>query len=45
MIVCKDINLAIRANFPGTSLRIGFYHDVVLTEESTNPENRVKNAV
>lgn len=44
-IVTKDINLAIRANFPGTDLRLGFYHDIVMTEEKTNPENRLKNAV
>jgi len=44
-IVTKDINLAIRANFPGTPYRVGFYHDVVLTEERTNPDQRVKNAV
>lgn len=44
-IVTKDINLAIRANFPGTPFRLGFYHDVVLTEERTNPEERVKNVV
>jgi hypothetical protein len=42
-IVTKDINLAIQANFPGTDLRIGFYHDNVLTEEATNPGDRVKN--
>ena len=44
-VVTKDINLAIRANFPGTPYRIGFYHDIVLTEERTNPEQRVKNVV
>ncbi len=42
-IVTKDINLAIQANFPGTDLKVGFYHDNVLTEEATNPKNRVKN--
>lgn len=42
-IVTKDINLAIQANFPGNEWRIGFYHDNVLTEEATNPEDRVKN--
>jgi len=29
MIVCRDINYAIAANFPGTNIRIGFYHDTV----------------
>lgn len=44
-IVMKDINTAIRANFPGTDLRLGFYHDIVMTEEKTNPKDRLKNAV
>ena len=42
-IVMKDINLALAANFPGKKLRMGFYHDVLLTEESTNPKDRVRN--
>lgn len=44
-IVMKDINMAIKANFPGTDLRLGFYHDIVMTEEKTNPKDRLKNAV
>jgi hypothetical protein len=42
-IVTKDLNLALRSNFPGTDLKVGFYHDNVLTEEATNPADRVKN--
>lgn len=42
-LVCRDLNIAIQANFPGTQYKIGFYHDTVLTEESTKPEDRVKN--
>jgi hypothetical protein len=42
-IVCRDINNAIQANFPGTEYRIGFYHDVVITEEKTKPKDRIKN--
>jgi hypothetical protein len=42
-IVCRAINYAILANFPGKSLKIGFYHDVVTTEETTSPSNRLKN--
>jgi len=42
-IVCRDINNAIAANFPGKDLKIGFYHDVVLTEEATSPKDRIKN--
>jgi len=44
-IVMKDINMAIRANFPGSNLRLGFYHDIVMTEEKTNPKDRIKNAI
>lgn len=42
-IICKDINLAIAANWPNKTLRMGFYHDTVLTEESTSPTERIKN--
>ena len=42
-IVMKDINMAIAANFPGKGLKMGFYHDVLLTEEATNPKDRIKN--
>ena len=42
-IVTKDINFALRANFPGTDIRVGFYHDNILTEEATQPTDRVKN--
>ena len=42
-VVMKDINLAIAANFPGKKLRLGFYHDVLLTEEMTAPAARLKN--
>ncbi len=42
-IVCRDINNAIRANFPEKNLRMGFYHDVVLTEEMTPTKERLRN--
>ena len=42
-IVMRDINYAINANFPGKGLRLGFYHDVLLTESQTSPADRVKN--
>jgi len=42
-IVCKDINLAIAANWPDKSVRVGFYHDAVLTESQTSPGDRIKN--
>ncbi len=44
MIVMKDINDAIQANFPGTKYKLGFYHDAVLTEEATAPKDRIKNS-
>jgi len=28
-IICKDINAAIKVNFPASPLRIGFYHDKI----------------
>lgn len=42
-IICKDINHAIAVNFPKSKFRLGFYHNNVLTEEETTPENRMKN--
>ncbi len=38
----KDINMAIAANFPGKGLRLGFYHDMLLTEAQTSPSDRLK---
>ncbi len=40
-IVMKAINMAINANFPGKGLRMGFYHDVVITESQTSPADRI----
>lgn len=42
-IVCKDLNNAIAVNFPGKDLKIGFYHDVVISESATAPADRIKN--
>jgi hypothetical protein len=42
-IICKALNFAIQANFPKTTKKIGFYHDTIITEEQTNPKDRVKN--
>jgi hypothetical protein len=42
-IVTKDLNQVIRINFPGKKIKVGFYHDNVLTEEATNPSDRLKN--
>jgi hypothetical protein len=42
-IVCKDLNNALAVNFPDKNIKIGFYHDTVLTEEETSPKDRIKN--
>ncbi len=42
-IICRDINNAIKANFPNSKKQMGFYHDTVMTEEQTAPKDRVKN--
>jgi hypothetical protein len=42
-IVCKVLNQALAVNFPDKDIKIGFYHDTVLTEEATKPTDRVKN--
>lgn len=44
-IVTKAVNAAIAANWPEKNIRLGFYHDVVKTEDSTTSSERVKNAV
>ncbi|MEI6577814.1 MAG: hypothetical protein WCO63_16695 [Bacteroidota bacterium] len=44
-IICKPINQAIRINFPSANVKVGFYHEIVKTEDTTTPANRVKNAV
>ena len=40
MIVTKPINLAIRANFPGKNIKLGFYHDQAKAEQEETPSNR-----
>ena len=44
MIICKDINDAIDINFQGKNIKIGFYHDTVLTEEMTSSKDRIRNS-
>ena len=43
MFVMKAINYAIRANWPGTRLKLGFYHDTPKKEEEKTPEDRIIN--
>lgn len=42
-IITKDLNMALRVNFPESGLRLGFYHENVMTEEATSPQDRLKN--
>jgi hypothetical protein len=44
IIIMRDINSAIAANFPDSDLQLGFYHDVLLTEAGMSPGHRIKNA-
>jgi hypothetical protein len=45
LIITKAVNAAIAANWPGKGLKLGFYHDIVKTEDSVTSSERVKNAV
>ena len=45
MIVLKAMNYAIRANFPGLGLKMGFYHMQPEKEQDISPEKRFKNNV
>lgn len=42
-IVTKAINAAIKANFPGTSLKLGFYHEEAQRMQDQTSKDRVKN--
>ena len=44
-IVCEAINEAIKINWPSKKLKLGFYHDIVKTEDNVNNADRVKNKV
>lgn len=44
-LICKPINTALAINYPTKKLKIGFFHEVVKTEDSVSPQDRVKNAV
>jgi hypothetical protein len=45
MLVTKSLNFALRANWPGTKFKIGFYHMSPEKEEDVNPESRTINTV
>ncbi len=44
MVILDPINQAIRHNFPDTDLQLGFYHQSLMTEEQTHPEDRIRNS-
>lgn len=44
-IVFEAVNMAIAVNFPDTDLRIGFYRDILRSEDSTPSSERIKNNV
>ena len=43
MLLTASINDAIRINWPGKDLQLGFYHSSVKTEESLSSNQRLKN--
>ena len=43
MVILDPINQAIRYNFPATDLQLGFYHQSLMTQEETAPEDRIRN--
>lgn len=44
MIVCKPINYALKANFPDSGLKIGFFHNAPEMQQNTTPAKRSKNS-
>lgn len=45
MIVCKALNYAIKANFPNSNLKIGFYHIAPQREQDVTSSQRIKEQV
>lgn len=45
MIVTKAINAAIEANWPDKNIKLGFYHEIVKTEDSVTSKERIKNVI
>ena len=40
MIICKPLNVALRANYPDKNLKIGFYHNVPEKQKDIAPKDR-----
>lgn len=45
MIICKPLNYALKANFPDSGVKIGFFHNVPELQQNTSPENRTKQPI
>jgi hypothetical protein len=43
MIITKPLNYAIKANFPDSGLKIGFYHNVPEKQQDVSPKDRSAN--
>lgn len=43
MIITKPLNYALKANFPDSGAKIGFFHNVPELQQNTNPEERTRN--
>lgn len=42
-IATKTINTAIKANWPGKNLKLGFFHTAIMSESEVTPSKRTKN--
>lgn len=40
-VIMQGINQAIEINFPNKNIKMGFYHDIVMKEEDTTPNERI----
>lgn len=45
MIICKAVNYAIKANFPSSNVKIGFFHNVPELQSETSPADRTKQPI
>lgn len=43
MVICKPLNYALKANFPNSGLKVGFFHNVPELQQNTSPADRTKN--
>jgi hypothetical protein len=45
MIICKAVNYALKANFPNSNVKIGFFHNVPEMQSQTSPADRTKQPI